>query len=269
MARELLFAAAVAVGLIAHAGPAAAATPISDWKIESSDARCVAVRQYGSAEAPVTLAIKAPVEGDALQLAVLRSGRQPAAIQRKATLTLDGKKFEPSALSYPVAGLKRKEAHLLNLDTDVAGAFRAAGTAHISVQRGVSDTFALSPATQVWKDLQGCVDRLRNTWNAVDDRPSRIATEAIGDLQQAFKVSDYPLSMVRAENMGTVGFALLIDETGKVRDCTVTNTSSFAVFDSRSCGIIIERAKFEPARDPMGKAVKSSRYQRVTWRLEN
>jgi len=68
--------------------------------------------------------------------------------------------------------------------------------------------------------------------------------------------------------MGSVAFVLLIDEEGKVADCTVTETSGVASLDAQSCAIVKERAKFKPATGLDGKPSKSSYFQRISWRLE-
>jgi len=58
-------ASAVAAVLGMTSAPALAIRPISEWKIEPSDVRCVAVRKYGTADKPLTLALKAPPIGNA------------------------------------------------------------------------------------------------------------------------------------------------------------------------------------------------------------
>jgi hypothetical protein len=258
----VLASACLCVATLAYA-----ATPTGDWKIEPAEARCVAVRQYGSAEAPMTLALKAPVESDALQLAILRSAYRRDNAQTFATIKLDGKPFELTALSYPLAGGKRRVTHLINLDEATAAALRSASVMEVDVLDGLERSFALEPAGRIWSDLKACVSRLREIWNVGAEGQGRIAEGARGSLQKFFSADDYPHSMVRAEKTGSVSFALLIDERGKVRDCTVTAPSGFAVFDSRSCGIITERATFEPARDSDGKPMKSAWTQTVKWIL--
>ena len=68
--------------------------------------------------------------------------------------------------------------------------------------------------------------------------------------------------------MGAVSLALLIDEQGKVADCTVTQTSGVAALDAQSCAIIKERGKFSPAIGHDGKPAKSSWLQRINWALQ-
>jgi hypothetical protein len=64
-----------------------------------------------------------------------------------------------------------------------------------------------------------------------------------------------------------VTLALLIDETGKIADCTVIGTSGAASLDTQSCGMLKDRARFKPAIGLDGKPAKGSFIQRITWRV--
>ena len=83
-----------------------------------------------------------------------------------------------------------------------------------------------------------------------------------------FSSDDYPGIAVFNDQMGAVSLVLLIDEQGKVADCTVTQTSGVAALDAQSCAVIKERGKFSPAIGQDGKPAKSSWLQRINWRLE-
>ena len=68
---------------------------------------------------------------------------------------------------------------------------------------------------------------------------------------------------------GTVSFALLIDEAGKVADCTVIKTSGIAALDAQSCFVVKERAHFTPAIGADGRPAKDARTASVTWLMAN
>lgn len=61
--------------------------------------------------------------------------------------------------------------------------------------------------------------------------------------------------------------AILIDEKGKVADCTVTQTSGLAALDSQTCFIITSRAKFVPAVGADGNPAKHSMSPRIQWKM--
>ena len=63
-------------------------------------------------------------------------------------------------------------------------------------------------------------------------------------------------------------FVLLIDETGRVADCTVIETSGVASLDAQTCGAVKLQARFKPAIGLDGKPAKDGVVQRVSWILE-
>jgi TonB family protein len=80
---------------------------------------------------------------------------------------------------------------------------------------------------------------------------------------------DYPLTSLRIRRGGTVGFRLEIDQNGKVKDCTVTQSSGAVDLDAAACIKIFIRAKFEPARDAAGSATIGYWSSRIRWELPN
>jgi TonB family protein len=76
---------------------------------------------------------------------------------------------------------------------------------------------------------------------------------------------DYPPAALRAEESGTVGFRLEVDETGKVTDCAVTSSSGSALLDATTCQLLKRRAAFYPAVDSDGTPAKSAYVSRLKW----
>jgi hypothetical protein len=253
--------------VLAQSNSAIAAVPISGWKIEPSDSRCVAVRQYGNPGRPTTLAFKASSIDDAIQLAVIRPGLRANFVQSPAKLEIDDQKIPTSALSYPTGGDARRVTHLINVDPGPTAALRSAKILKLAVTEGVHDSFALEPSADIWKEMQNCVSRLRDVWNIGEQYEGRIAKGATGDLQAVVSGADYPVVSARTNQQGTAAFIILIDEKGVPKDCTIFGSSGSAALDSRSCGVILERGRFSPAIGIDGKPVKSAFVKRMTWRL--
>ncbi len=79
---------------------------------------------------------------------------------------------------------------------------------------------------------------------------------------------DYPDASARAEEQGVTRVSFVVDPTGKVSTCSVTQSSGFPRLDDATCKIIIRRFRFNPAtRD--GQPVSETKTQPVRWRLEN
>ena len=77
---------------------------------------------------------------------------------------------------------------------------------------------------------------------------------------------DYPLDAAKAGAEGTVGFRLRIDAQGRVTSCETVKSAGPAL-DSATCGLILRRARFRPARDAAGAAVAGTYSSTITWRL--
>ena len=216
----------------------------------------------------MNLALKASLSDGAIQLAVMRPGFRQVFIQTPAKIEIDDKPYPTSALSYPTAGNVKLVTHLINVDPPQAAMLRQAKTLRVEVYRGVKDTFPLDPSIGIWREMQDCVTRVRKLWHVGPENASSIATEANADLPGLFTPGDYPRPAVWKDQQGTTSFLLLIDEKGVAKDCTVTGSSGSAALDSRSCGVILVRAKFSPAIDRDGKPTKSARDVRISWRME-
>lgn len=66
---------------------------------------------------------------------------------------------------------------------------------------------------------------------------------------------DYPSSAKKRGEQGTVAFTLLVSPDGTPVRCEITRSSNYADLDEKSCSILIQRAKFNPARDAEGNAL--------------
>jgi protein TonB len=97
----------------------------------------------------------------------------------------------------------------------------------------------------------------------------QIATplKARGDSKLWVTPEDYPSADLRAENQGTTGFRLDVDPTGKVSNCTITQSSGFPSLDAKACQMLMRRARFAPAKDPAGNGLAASYSNRVRWQV--
>jgi hypothetical protein len=258
-------------------GPATAQSPdqaaLGAWALERSPARCVISRKYGPAADPVTLGFKAPPIGDALQIVIVRPDSRTIVTQTDAKIAIEGEIVRTNALSYPVG--RDLAAHLINLTGDNSAVLRRASELRVEVKgavrrnKGLRRSFSLGPIASSWGQLDSCLVQLRQTWNMGKDFSQlTVAARPIVPLEKLFSSADYPRVALRQLQSGTSGIMLLIDESGAVKDCTLTQASGVAVLDSRTCGLIVLRGKFQPAIGPDGKPAKSAYFQRITWGIE-
>ena len=78
---------------------------------------------------------------------------------------------------------------------------------------------------------------------------------------------DYPSTALAARQEGTVVAAFLIAARGDVTKCQVAQTSGSDALDARTCEIIVQRFRYDPARSSSGLAVEEWRTQKISWKL--
>ena len=158
--------------------------------------------------------------------------------------------------------------HRISLRASEFAPFRQAKTIAIR-SPGLNEAFALSNMGPLLKTMDKCLVGLRLLWNISDPtgNQSKLKERTKANLASFFSNDDYPAIAFDQSKSGTVAFALLIDETGKVADCTIIETSGAAALDTQSCGILERRAKFTPAIGADGKAAKDAVIGRIRWKI--
>ncbi|HEX9947610.1 MAG TPA: TonB family protein [Allosphingosinicella sp.] len=97
------------------------------------------------------------------------------------------------------------------------------------------------------------------------DPPVRARSD--NNLAAHFSDKDYPLDAVRNGEQGAVAFRLDVGPDGRPAGCSVTSSSGSSSLDSTTCRLLMERTRFQPARDSRGKAVADAVAGRIVWRL--
>ena len=257
----------IAVGIVSVAA-AEPRQPTGRWVVNYDDAQCVASRNYGTDDKPLFLALKPSPTASVMRVMLMRKGGSAEAEQRPASVRLDdGRPLYTNALVFGDREAKRLVASI-NLPNSTFAANRKA--AMIEIKAGsIGERLKVPGLIGVMAAFDDCLANLRNAWNIGDAYSKRVAGPArpLRPLGELFRSSTYPRQAIREGDTGRVGISLLIDETGKVRDCMVEETSGFATLDTMSCSALTAHAKFQPAIGAEGKPVKSASFNRISWRI--
>ena len=276
----------MAAGLMssaAHAVDRPARPPAGKWVVNFGAAECIASRNYGTAEAPFFLVLKNPPMGDIVQVALLKPGKSGKYSQQlSASLTLDDR--PPVGMSMILAGGQQTDNVLFSMSLARPLAQSLAASKKVRIQAGhrLDETLELTQVGPVLAKLDECSAMLREVWHVKPEDLTMVSSPSAqlppkADLKQRMSTStggflsaaDYPDIALRGDLEGSVTMALLVDESGRVADCTVIATTGVAALEAQSCGIVKQRAKFTPALGLDGKPTKDSTVTRITWRLED
>jgi hypothetical protein len=252
-------------------GPASAAPrpplqPIKGWTLDYGETACTALRTYGSKEAPVTLAFRPSPNGKVVRLVVARSGRASAAYHFDLAADLGTIPVKTTGLQFGSSDRKKKIVWI-NFRRDQLEGFRRSAVLALRGGQDVDERFALPGIAAVLDRLDECNADLRKYWNTGNGAPplSKPATP-LRPLHEYFSSSDYPDQAVQEFAGGVSAVMMMVDETGKLKDCLVEQTSGIASLDAMTCYVLLDRARFNPALDASGKPVRSVLTTRVKWK---
>jgi protein TonB len=86
-------------------------------------------------------------------------------------------------------------------------------------------------------------------------------------LRGEIRDSDWPKAALRSRAQGIVHFRVTVAPTGRVSDCTVTRSSGNAALDGTTCRLVMERFRYDPARDTAGRPISAIEYGDQEWVL--
>lgn len=89
----------------------------------------------------------------------------------------------------------------------------------------------------------------------------------IGNPGDWFPADSYPSAAKIAGQEGRTEFALDIDAVGRIRTCSIVQSSGSELLDTTTCSQLILNGQFEPARDASGRPVASKWVSAMRWKL--
>jgi TonB family protein len=260
--------------------------PLKPWNVDYGETQCLAQRDYGKADDPLTFGILPAPNGETYELIYARKRRGPAfAEELEGGVAFDrGPPIKAWLLHYGVRGenvelftFRISASDMAKISTSKFVSLRVGrrlkrpqlyGMRVSGPDDGPNVTFSLENMPALLSGLQECTADLKHYWNMDWKETGSIAVLSKGDLRGVFNVGDYPSEALYRNQEGQAQFLLLIDEQGKVAGCHVSKPSGIPALDGMGCQAIRERARFTPARDKAGRPVRSALVTPpITWRL--
>ncbi|WP_404337609.1 energy transducer TonB [Sphingomonas sp. MMS12-HWE2-04] len=282
----LALAIVAAFPVVATAKDAPQLTRTEKWVVDYSPDACNLLAQFGTGDATILLKFTRYELGDGFALSVFGKQLGTSASPRttaKIDFGLQGGPVEVGA----IAGSNGKYRAYLFASTRLDGwrwkaegdeappvtpAQEAAVTGVTIAIRGKKPLrLEFGPLDKPMAQLRACQNNLLKSWGydpAVQASLQR-APRPISPPYKWLTSQDYPVASVMNGRNGMVQFRLDIDAEGKVGGCYVLDRTNPDEFADITCRAVSSRAKFEPALDAQGKAVRSYFVQKVQWQAGN
>jgi TonB family protein len=268
---RLIKIAVPTIGCFLQAATASARTlaPTAGWVVDYRTDQCLATREYGTPDKPVTFGIRPAPNGETYLLFLARKHLGPnAAAEQQATVDFGKGSIKSWFLEYQ-AKPSDPDVYQFRISAAEMEQAKAAATAKLSPNNAPDVELQLGSMPALMKTLEDCTADLKNYWNMGAAKDGRVATSAKGDVRTLFSSDDYPAEAFSRSQGGKSQFILLVDETGRVAGCDVVVASGIPALDAMGCQVIRHRAKFTPARGKDGKPVRSSYVTPpVVWRMD-
>lgn len=239
--------------------------PVSPWSVDYGTTQCAAARTFGSASAPVRLSIVPSVSGGTYMLQVTEQEEGPRFAQELGgSVDFGTGPITSNALYFGGNGAKMR-AHQFRITATQMEYARTAGAVSLRETRGASFDFALADMPSLLDALRKCTADLQQSWNV--SAAVKTDVKPVGDVRAIFTSNDLPAAAMQKQQPERARYQLFVDEKGAVAGCDVLVPGGSALIDTEGCQLLSERAKFKPAADAAGKAVRRVwTSPPVTWR---
>ena len=230
--------------------------PVDNWAVDYGATQCTAARTFGTSASPIIFGLVPSLNGSSFQLLVNVPQAGPIyAKEARGTINFGDGAIQSEVLYFGAKGVKQS-VYQYNVPAAQMERARSAPTISFQTGSGARYTLVLSNMSALLDDLRKCTGDLQQYWN-MDGKSVRTADVPVGDIRSIFTARDYPAEALRRQPQGTAQYQLLIDDKGGVARCDVLVASGLLTLDSTGCQVLQEKAKFRPAVDAQGKAVRS------------
>lgn len=279
-----LFVGRLVLGLMLMVSAATRAAPLppsSPWQVTNADGVCAGRRAHSKQ----ALTIMPSPLGQWGRVVVEGPGRVSAIRQYRTVIDVGdrGGPIRTTSMVYPLSARGQRGIMTVISPGDLERLFQA-NRFTIRSSRGndprviwenreidsASASFAMSEGAVLRDQLEACTRSIKTMWGIVDGKlpEPAVASKELIDLPALFTSDDYPDEALSNFQGGTTSYGLLIDEQGKVLDCSISRSSGIASLDVMGCTIFTDRAKFAPGRNSAGEAIKSIYMTPlISWRL--
>lgn len=263
-------AAVIGTALPAGAAPLAEAKPTASWQVDFGDQRCVALRSFEVDGRPVVMAIEPNPDGSGSRVLFRLSEGigQPVVGFERATFSINGKKVSDGISLWP--GERQGQLLMTGAREDEEGAIRLAEIKEVSLDSPqLKARMALTGMARVAGLLERCNGGLLASWGFAEADQARLANwpKLAQPISRIFSYQDYPRESLREGQQGEVRARVSVGADGKPQGCAVRYGSGWPSLDQATCRLLLERARFEPARDKAGQPMAAPSFHTVRWRV--
>jgi hypothetical protein len=254
--------------------PAAPAAQPARWHLDGSTDRCVLRRTLQGTPAAANFILRS-IPGSGRYDVILAAPGLPGDFRRTGrSLSLSflpggqARSFSPARVDLP-QGLGDGAAYG-PLPAEFLQELARASTLQVADGEGRAlGSWTVPLGARAAEAFAACEAEKLTDWGAdpAGFEPGAIRARPQGDPAGWLTIRDLGLGTATASLAYTAVFRLVVDGDGRASDCTLIESAG-NVDLSGACRVLRSRARFEPARDPAGNAIRSVAVQYLGWRMD-
>lgn len=267
---RIRFFAASFIVVLAHtmataAPPPPPMIPSAPWNVEFADSMCLLSRPYGK-DGATTLFLKPAMLGTSLEIIISRSEVSNGTFKfGRAGLAIAGKKLNSYAGFHAYSTANARLVRILTPDKISLSGIR--DTLTVDVGEDGHHTFTLAGIERAIPVLDACIAQLRVFYKVSEAEIGALASEPEVVSAGIFTLADIPRDALKSGQLGTVGVLIWVETNGHVSKCDIIESNAPPSLEQKTCKIMLDRARFTPAKNAARNAVRAPIFARIPWRF--
>ena len=242
--------------------------PAGRWMADRSDGGCAVLRRTADAPA-LTVAVQLGPGSGLVRILVFNAGWNRAAVRnrRRVELSLGGSPVSTPEATSGVEIAGEFGFSFAMLDPSVLDQLAASETLTVSERGRSLAELRLPSARTAARVLRDCEEATLRYWGVDVEARARLQRQPrpVKPLAGLIGYQDYPADELSKGVSGRVTARLVVGKNGRIATCTIVASAGNAALDQRSCALLSERARFEPALGPDGRPAEGTYIARVSW----
>jgi hypothetical protein len=263
LARGAALLCFLAAGAAPAQAPAPAAQPAARWHLDGATNRCVLTRRLEGTASAATFILRT-IPGSGRYDVILAAPELPRELRAGRTVSVGfapgGSRHERRLAAIEVPVSLGEAVAIGPFGRRFAGEFAGAATLELSGEGGRAvGSWTIPTAARAAGAFASCEAEKQVDWGSdpAAVEPGATPPRPVGERSAWLRPSDLGMTHVLASTEVAAVFRLVVGADGRATDCTVLESAGNMPLQAGACRILVQRARYEPAKDPRGNAVRS------------
>ena len=238
--------------------------PAGQWTLEASPNKCTAVRTFTKDRRSFRMALNPTPAGEGGELILLMPKAIPAL--ESADVFIGGVRTKGRGALLDGINKRAEWIYGIGLAAEDYARMLQSGTVEIAT-RSIRITASLGELQQANFAVARCNVDLLKRLGFPDATDLSTSANSVRPFNEYTTADDYPDDAIRNSANGMTKLLVAVGADGLPEECRVLRSAGSDALDQQGCNILIDRARYTPARNKVGQTVKAPIFVNIRWML--